>query len=1421
MPNGHQNDKGYYDPKTGEVVVCTENATSIADAIQTILHEAVAHKGLRQLMGDKFNEFINRVYESLDAETKAKVDALAESQYNGNKAVAMEEYMAILAESTDFKKDTLWDKIKSIFEDIINAILGRNDIKIGDNELRYILRASYNNMVNPRAMDTVRGWAQDQMMREEYGIGMTSDEVAKLDAEYMKAVDEGDMETAERLVLEAAKRAMPNTKLVDDEGNPLVVWRATRYYTGTGTYTVFQKDKTGERGFYFTNKQSAIDRYTGKNLRSFFLNITNPDVSNDFNVLQAEEKYIPDNDGVIYAPAGYSDSDFEVKVFESSQIKSAEPVTYDDNGNVIPLSKRFNLSNDDIRYRTGIDPYAASNEAAKGVYDKIVSENWQEFQRQFQDAYQPVRIAIEAIQQETGNIPIEDYENYLLIQNQSSSRSRVEIDEFAERYYSPIVEQVNKIIDTIMESRGWKVNDADKRAEVYRELRQYLIAKHGLERNEYYQTHKMRNLTASEKRKEYALAKQAYDTEVADINADTSLTDAERELKLRDAKDAYDAAILEINTREVPDIRDYSGLTSLFGLEPKKFRQAEAEARNLVDNAENMFGPELDILWERINKATDKTLRHSYESGIISRQQYNDIKDMFEFYIPLRGFEDITAEDVYSYARFEGNRFSSAVQTAKGRTSVANDPLAYIMSMAESEITQGNKNRAKQALYNYLLNRTQTDADGNQIQNSLMQVESVWYVKSVDAFGNTVMTMAAPDHASGETYEEFEARMEALAATGDAAKSKKGKIDIGMRFQKPANMGAHYVHLKVNGVDKAIYINGDPKAADAINGTFKKERNELSEAMGKWNRFLSSMFTNYSLEFTVRNYFRDMLYSHINIGVKESDPAYRKKFRQNWRHNNFGSMVRMLKAFRAGEYDGRALTEDEAAFVEFMKNGGQTGYVILNKVETHRADLEKAIERMQNGLAKGGVKDSTVFKYTLGGIELLNEASELVTRFAAFKTSRDMGRSVVQSVSDAKEVTVNFNTKGAQDGKGFMGKIAHYFGWSKYFFNASVQGVQNLKAMASANKLKFGGVVGGIVATGFLMPIITGAIAQLLGGDEEEYWNIPEYDRQNNFCIPVGNGKYAKIPLPIGFREMYAIGDMVSAMMFDKKFTKDVKSVGTDIANKIASIVLPINPLEGTANGLSYWQTFLYTTLPSSFQLAIQNTTNTDWKGAPLQKEYTYNENDPQWMKAFAGNPDWMKMLSKWCNEHINADGDYKGWDWSPEKLDNTLSNLFGGVYTLIKKTGKSISMIWNEENRNMQNAPVAGVFLGSGIDSDDRFVTDAYYEMMDYYDSQVGYIKRRAARFGYDLDEVFKKEKGKHHPKMNEIYSNKNFDFMQEWYKGNEDLEKLNDKIKNLEKKIAGKENPTQSDLNKLARLKDQFAVERREFVDDMLELD
>lgn len=57
-------------------------------------------------------------------------------------------------------------------------------------------------------------------------------------------------------------------------------------------------------------------------------------------------KNIRDNGAYGRTPAGDVYAFFKPE----SQVKSADPVTYDDNGNVIPLSERFNSKNNDIRY---------------------------------------------------------------------------------------------------------------------------------------------------------------------------------------------------------------------------------------------------------------------------------------------------------------------------------------------------------------------------------------------------------------------------------------------------------------------------------------------------------------------------------------------------------------------------------------------------------------------------------------------------------------------------------------------------------------------------------------------------------------------------------------------------------------------------------------------------------------------------------------------------------------------------------------------------------------------------------------------------------------------------------------------------------------------------------------------------------------
>lgn len=56
-------------------------------------------------------------------------------------------------------------------------------------------------------------------------------------------------------------------------------------------------------------------------------------------------------------------------VFDPSQVKSADPVTYDDKGNVIPLSQRFNTEEEDIRYSLKDDAIDAGRERSEDQLD--------------------------------------------------------------------------------------------------------------------------------------------------------------------------------------------------------------------------------------------------------------------------------------------------------------------------------------------------------------------------------------------------------------------------------------------------------------------------------------------------------------------------------------------------------------------------------------------------------------------------------------------------------------------------------------------------------------------------------------------------------------------------------------------------------------------------------------------------------------------------------------------------------------------------------------------------------------------------------------------------------------------------------------------------------------------------------------------
>ena len=145
--NGEQSTaKGFYDKRTGKIVVVASNHTDIADIEKTVLHEAVAHHGLRELFGDNFDNFLDTVFAKADIETRRQIAHLS-AKHGWNIRTATEEYLASMAEDTNFEqiKPTLWQRIKQLFGEIMNAF-GLHHAKLTDNDLRYILWRSYKNL---------------------------------------------------------------------------------------------------------------------------------------------------------------------------------------------------------------------------------------------------------------------------------------------------------------------------------------------------------------------------------------------------------------------------------------------------------------------------------------------------------------------------------------------------------------------------------------------------------------------------------------------------------------------------------------------------------------------------------------------------------------------------------------------------------------------------------------------------------------------------------------------------------------------------------------------------------------------------------------------------------------------------------------------------------------------------------------------------------------------------------------------------------------------------------------------------------------------------------------------------------------------------------------------------------------------------
>ncbi len=264
------------------------------------------------------------------------------------------------------KNKGLWTTLKKFFTSLFNKINKVYKTVPPDSaEGKYI--ADMRKSVKPIRDAFFEGAVEASKKAKTTTIRKTSEKEVKSkarvtseqDTAYLDAVNRGDMETAQRMVDEAAREAGYNYKGM----------HGTSADFNNFDYSYIGDDNKLGLGFYFTNNEELQFEYDYK--KNAYLKISNPIFDNNSTldeILRMEDdlrqKGLTQEETLkaIQAEFGYDGivAEYNRKAlvaFNPEQIKSADPITYDDNGNVIPLSERFNEKSKDIRHKSRVDKY--------------------------------------------------------------------------------------------------------------------------------------------------------------------------------------------------------------------------------------------------------------------------------------------------------------------------------------------------------------------------------------------------------------------------------------------------------------------------------------------------------------------------------------------------------------------------------------------------------------------------------------------------------------------------------------------------------------------------------------------------------------------------------------------------------------------------------------------------------------------------------------------------------------------------------------------------------------------------------------------------------------------------------------------------------------------------------------------------------
>lgn len=945
---------------------------------------------------------------------------------------------------------------------------------------------------------------------------------------------------------------------------------------------------------------------------------------------------------------GYDNGKSEV-VNDKKKIKIDDLITYDDSGNIIPLSKRFNPRRNDVRFSRANTMQSALDLAMTGVadsepsaWDSLKSKDFSGFKERFNraigkvdewlaDSLRPVNDWIDSmhLEDQTGNTSSRDHEKRRLKDAMYTAKGKRDAlnSELEQAYLKPILSKIAALSKETKKSKH-PIDELTMK----RLVGNWISARYSIEKN-------IDLLNRDEK--------VMRDTKRLLDNAKQNGTSVE----VRRLNEAY------LKAKEQYDNRKSDIYNTDYKNKGNRFKVGVAggwsipEAELIMKNTEQRISKSnLESIAEMVYDLNQSRLDIDRASGRYTESEYQEYK-LNRHYVPLTGDPNADVDvDIISGAG------SNALNIARDKT---------------------------------LKGRTRSEAED--------AIDAVW--KSI---GKST-TYAG--------FAEFKSRIDDLFETEVTLLKDKGYSDAEAREQATANLGiskrkmqgltrsSDNVLIRKEGSDYYEY-ELPTQVMESLRNDNVEHANAFLKVISKPTGWYARGVTQWTVTFAPMNMLRDTWEKSEFIRVQKLydknnrlvDSKTMDKIGRDTIKNALADKEVWQATKRLGF--GQELRDSvpaERMLKQLLKEGGVSNYgTYLDKSEV---DLIKKLRKENNPLASKLEKVGKV-------LEGYNKMFDTVSALASYKALVDNGIDSKQAAATTLELT-NFRKTGSK----MRGIKALYM-----FSQPTVMGAANLMRYLSTRK-------GQIRFIGY-MAVMTSLYTVLRSmDDEDEGGNKMDQlgDITRYIPIPLGEGKYFKIPVGFGMAQMAwnfstnivkgAVGDISLTEAGANMLVHSLKTFSPVSPSEISAAKYPMEKIALTAT-------------PTILQPIMQNVVNRSAFGNKITTNYVRDDK----LKAEQSKATTAQF---WKDVAINLN-DTMGIDMHPEQI----KNLFDGYSSMFGSLKELNTVFVENPNREELGRKARTPFLNQFIGTTNEFaIQSRYYEASEEAGSVYKEYKSRKER--------------------------------------------------------------------------------------------